>query len=477
MSNTTKIKYEGQIFTPPYLVRDMLDFAGYKGYGILNKHIMENGCGDGAFLEQIVRRYCELFPRESLKQELEMYIHGIEKDVVAHAKCIERLNKVVLEYNIDNVKWDILCGDSLELSKKYYGKMDFVIGNPPYVRVHNLTSDVKRFSFANGGMTDAYLVFFELGFNLLSPTGKMCLITPSSCLYSKAGQVFRNYILKSNMLSGLVDLEHFQPFEASTYTMISLFDKNDTGNRKHFAYWRYITAGQIDFIDNLKYHEAFIDGKIYLARKDVLKNLRDIATNYLTESNIAVKNGIATLADNIFIRNFDFEKNVIDIIKSSTGEWKKCIFPYMPDGTPLTESSIKENAKLWDYLSINRNALENRSIEKKSEWFLFGRSQAIKDICKNKIAINQLIKDKESIKINFVPAGCGVYGGLYVLTDKSIAEIKSILITDEFIDYVKAIKNYKSGGYYTFSSSDLAKFLNYHLTQRTNNVIKLVANY
>ncbi len=477
MPKATKIKQEGQIFTPPYLVRNMLDFVGYRGYDILNKHIMENGCGDGAFLEQIVRRYCELFPRESLKQELETYIHGIEKDVVVHTKCINRLNKVVSEYNIDNVKWDILCGDSLDLSKKYYGKMDFVVGNPPYVRIHNLTSDIRRFAFSNGGMTDAYLVFFELGLNMLSSTGKMCLITPSSCLYSKAGQVFRNYIFKQRTLSGLIDLEHFQPFDASTYTMISLFDKNGTENRKCFAYWRYITDSQIDFVENLDYHDAFIDGKIYLARKDVLQNLRDIATNYLTESNITVKNGIATLADNIFIRTFPFEKNVIDVIKSSTGEWKKCIFPYNPDGTPLTESSIKENAKLWDYLSFNRVALENRSIEKKSKWFLFGRSQSLKDICKNKIAINQLIKDKRSIKLNFVPAGCGVYGGLYILTDKSIAEIKSILVSDEFIDYVKALKNYKSGGYYTFSSSDLAKFLNYYLTQRPNNVIKLVANY
>ena len=38
-------------------------------------------------------------------------------------------------------------------------KMYFVVGNPPYVRVHNLNESyvsVKSFSFAEGGMTPAF---------------------------------------------------------------------------------------------------------------------------------------------------------------------------------------------------------------------------------------------------------------------------------------------------------------------------------
>ena len=41
--------------------------------------------------------------------------------------------------------------------------MDWVVGNPPYVRVHNLGSsamDVKRQVFSQGGMTDLYLSFY-----------------------------------------------------------------------------------------------------------------------------------------------------------------------------------------------------------------------------------------------------------------------------------------------------------------------------
>lgn len=34
--------------------------------------------------------------------------------------------------------------------------------------------------------------------------------------------------------------------------------------------------------------------------------------------------------------------------------------------------------------------------------------------------------------------------------------------TEEFLNYVKALKKYKSGGYYTFSSKDLENYLNWY---------------
>ena len=77
--------------------------------------------------------------------------------------------------------------------------MDFVFGNPPYVRVHNLENiygEVKKFKFTEGGMTDLFIVFFEIGFKMLTRKGSMCLITPSSWLNSLAGRNLRKYILE-----------------------------------------------------------------------------------------------------------------------------------------------------------------------------------------------------------------------------------------------------------------------------------------
>lgn len=230
---TNLIKHSGQVFTPDYLVKIILDEAGYSGPAILQKHCIDNSCGDGAFLCEIVRRYSSAFhdvhgSLDSLNHELEQYIHGIELDAVAYQCCIENLESLANELTIGDCKFDILHDNTLNVSK-YNGKMDYVIGNPPYVRVHNLDdsfNSVKSFSFANGGMTDLYLVFFEIGFRMLKKGGKLCYITPSSWINSVAGRVMRQNILLSRNLISVIDPEHYQPFKATTYTMISLFEES-----------------------------------------------------------------------------------------------------------------------------------------------------------------------------------------------------------------------------------------------------------
>ena len=99
----------------------------------------------------------------------------------------------------------------------------------------------------------------------------------------------------------------------------------------------------------------------------------------------------------------------------------------------------------------------------KSNWHLFGRTQAINDVAKEKIAINSVIKDKNSIKLSFVPQGAGVYGGVYILSSVSFDSIEKIVKSDDYTNYIATLKNYKSGGYYTCSSKDIELYINYKL--------------
>lgn len=56
-----KIKDLGQVFTPINMVKDVLDAACYSGEVILNKHVIDNSCGDGAFLVEIINRYIDAY--------------------------------------------------------------------------------------------------------------------------------------------------------------------------------------------------------------------------------------------------------------------------------------------------------------------------------------------------------------------------------------------------------------------------------
>ncbi len=471
-------KQSGQVFTPHYLVCDILDVASYLGDVILHKHIIDNSCGDGAFLQEIVHRYCSAFLKQStdlqqLSQELSLYVHGIELDPVAYQACLKNLDAIASQYQLESVVWDVRNTDALSVTD-YNDRMDYVIGNPPYVRVHNLTNNyfnIKQFKFTQGGMTDLYLAFFEIGFSMLHKGGKLCYITPSSWINSVAGYKLREYIYTQHNLVKLIDLEHYQPFDAMAYTMIALLEKDVP--HEEFTYCTYIGDKHI-ILDNesLRIEEAMIDGILYLADRRTLNNLRNIFMQKHKQL-VQVKNGFATLADKVFIKNkFPFAEYIIPVIKASTGKWSKAFFPYTQQGIPLNKEKVFMVPAISAYLEENKSLLlKGQTEQTHPDWYLYGRTQALKDVCKDKYAINTIIIDIQSIKLAKVPSGAGVYSGLYILTEIDEQTLQDILFSADFIQYVRTLRHYKSGGYYTFSSKELEQYINYKLDNHENEAI------
>lgn len=467
-----KIKHRGKIYTPDYLVKIILNQGNYVDGNINKKHVIDNSCGDGQFIVHIVDRYVNDFFKNSnniseLKNQLETYIHAIEIDKNEINTCINRCNKLVSAYGIENVNWDFINGDTLQIDK-FNNKMDFVVGNPPYVRVHNLNDNfnsVKNYLFGNGGMTDLYIIFYEIGIKMLNQTGVLSYITPSSFFTSVAGTNMRNYLLDNNLIESICDLKHFQAFNATTYTTIVCLNKSLKVDNVN--YYEFDTQNLCPiYIDTLNKKDYLINGSFYFSTQSNLKMLRKILCNFKT-AEVSIKNGFATLNDKVFINNFDFEsKFIIPVIKGSRAKWSKIFYPYDKNGNLISEDELKKDAKLYTYLLSHKDELLNRSGEKNMNlyWYAFGRSQGLKDTYKDKISINTLIRNTKDLKIVEVPAGSGVYSGLYIMSDIfSIKEIKDVLLNDEFGIFVSLLGKYKSGGCYTFSSKDVKSYLDYKL--------------
>lgn len=461
-----KTKNLGQIYTPIRIVNDMLDIIDYQGERILQKHIIDNSCGDGAFLRVIIERYIRAYKEKNnnligVEKELEKYIHGIEIDKDEYIKCLNNLSQDTFWLGLSNINWNILNADTLE-THIFDGKMDYVVGNPPYIRIHNLMDNfhkIRNFSFCKSGMSDMFIVFYEIGFNMLNKNGKLCYITPNSFYSSAAGFDFRHFIINTKHLHSIIDLGHYQPFNATTYTTICAFDFSKTFD--FFDFKKYTKDGLMVFEEQLDLKEAFNNGKMILAKKREQEFLTDIQ-NYkpIKPNDVIVKNGFATLCDTVLInKNLPFYENTIDVIKASTGEWKKAIYPYNNKGCIFAFDKLSLNVQ--NYLLNHKDKLINRSIDKNSPWYAFGRSQAINDVFNNKFSVNTTIKDKDSIKIHAVNSGKGVYSGLYIITSMSEQKLKKILISDEFVTYISIIGKCKSGGYFTFSSNDLRQFILY----------------
>lgn len=474
----TNEKANGRVYTPAYIVKNILDLCEYSGGNILEKHIIDNSCGDGAFLGEVVRRYCEAAfsaqrTSEQLKAELEQFIHGIEIDGGECEKCITRVSEIAEQFSICDVQWDICRGDTLTIDR-YNGQMDYVVGNPPYVRVHNLLdsySAVKEFSFAQSGMTDLFIVFYEIGLKMLNENGVLGYIAPSSLFNSLAGTSMREYLVNGRNIKAVVDLKHFQPFAATTYTAIMILTRQPQGEITYYEYDKDSQAPAM--VSVLNYDEFYINGIFAFGNRSALEKWKKIIS-YSGKQFCEVKNGFATLFDKFFIGDWSFDAHTIPVVKGSTGKWTKCLFPYDKCGKLLPFEVLAEDERIAAHYAANTEKLKARSLGPSEVWYGFGRSQGINDVYRKKYAINTLLRNTEDIKLSVCKPGTGVYSGLYILTELSLEEIKDILFTDDFIRYISILGKYKSGGYYTFSSKDLQRYINYMAAKKGKEPMHMI---
>ena len=481
MSLDTKNK--GQVYTPISIVNMMLDYAGYiPSLHIIDKHVMDNSCGDGRILGEVVKRYIQVADKimdgEIIRRNLGKYIHGIEYDSGVRWECIEYLNSILKEHNLEPIIWDIRCGNALDLTiaDPYLYNMDYVFGNPPYVRMKNIkkadeTNEdyqiLKKYSFAEKGMSDLYLAFYQLGMTMCkNGSGVMCYIAPSAWINSQSGKTMRGYIRNSKFLSSVIDFEHTQVFDgATTYVMITLFEMIP---HKFVRYDKYDDDTKEYYPDKIiPYERLFVDDRMFFVSESDYEVIKEVFKPH--KKLVEVKNGYATLADDVFIDNLpEFEHYTIPVVKGSTCTLKRCLFPYDKDLKLIPLETIKEtDPKVYEYLLENKETLQKRDYDSKGiedTWHSLGRSQGLKDTYTKRIGINTLVREPKNLRMYYLNEGFGIYSGLYIKTDLPVERICEVLDGSwAFIDYVKSLRKYKSGGYYTFSSKDLEKYLNYKL--------------
>ena len=196
-------KDQGQYMTPKKIVEMILDEIDYTNENVLQKTIMEPSFGDGNFLIQIIERIVEQGKKLHLSSNqlstiIKQHVFGIEKDEILYQKTMKRLNQYLNKYEI-NINWDenLFCGDTLLLYHQFKNKFDYVVGNPPFVRIHHIQKEYRpilnNFQFTRG-MIDLYILFYEIGIQILNKNGKLGFITPNSFLKNTSQQNFRNYL-------------------------------------------------------------------------------------------------------------------------------------------------------------------------------------------------------------------------------------------------------------------------------------------
>jgi adenine-specific DNA-methyltransferase len=480
----SKSKNLGQVNTPDWIVKKILDMSGYSGKSILDKYIMEPSCGDGAFLIEIVKRYITeaLYHNISVNNiinNLSKFIYGIEIDKVEYDKCIKNLDYLVSDVFGDcKVNWNIYNEDTFNVRQLFNNTFDYVVGNPPYIRIHHIDKNEResikgRFKFTNGTI-DAYILFFEAALDMLNENGVVGYITPNSYFRNSSYRSFREYLKEEKFIKSVVDFKAKKVFDKkSTYTAITILNKSISDT---FDYYELV-ENDIVKTNTIKYSELQNKSWNLASENDSTKlnKLNKIDNNL----HYNVQYGIATLRDKIFIGkagevdsdglvSFNGERieaSILkNVIKGSKFSRLKIIFPYeFIDNKYVIiseEKLISKYPNCYLYLQKNKNELLSRDIDKGSPWYAFGRSQSINTTNSEKLMVSSFVGDK----INFtkVESGDLVTSGLIITKNSSNEtwdEIQAVLNSTAFYSYLKLTGKHLSGGYNSVTPKQIKEFI------------------
>lgn len=230
----------GAVFTRPEIVDLILDLAGYLPTARLaDRPLLEPSCGDGAFLGAVIRR---LLKSEESAGEVhwnDSRLGGAIRAVDINRTSVEAARELAEHQLIDTgcpearaqqlaedwiVQADFLLAD-------WPGEFDFVVGNPPYVRLEDVPRQVlsryrELFSTATD-RADLYVAFFEQGLRLLSPSGTLAFICANRFAKNQYGRALRRLIATEYHVRHYLNLEHTQPFltDVSAYPAIIVLDR------------------------------------------------------------------------------------------------------------------------------------------------------------------------------------------------------------------------------------------------------------
>lgn len=490
----------GAVYTPKY-IRDYI--VNHVLHSVTKKLSLvicaDLSCGCGAFLYTLLT---ELHNRTNIScKEILHRLYGIDISTISIGRAKIVLALVALEYGefIDNEDFRLYSGDSLTFDFKSMSGVfenngfDIIVGNPPYVRSKNIDLEMKKnlplWSTSKIGNADLYIPFFEIGLSLLSNCGLLGYITVNTFFKSVNARALRNYFTSKRISLSIIDFGEQKVFKKKlAYTCLTFLSKDPSDSIMYVRAALNEVQEQREFNYN-KIPYTLLDNHRGWNLNDgsVLENIRLIenAGASLGDSYV-MKNGIATLANDIFIFKpiksdekyyyllkdgveYPIEKdicrsiikpNVIKTEKDIPVKEERIITPYDSESNVIKESLFKSQyPHAYNYLSTKREILDARD---KGEgdydaWYAFGRTQAIAD--KGLKLLFPYMSDVPHFVFTS-QRDMMIYCG-YAIYNESVSELlflKKVLESSVFDYYMKNTSKPYSAGYYSYAKNYVKNF-------------------
>jgi len=396
------------VYTKPWVVDLILNLVGYTSDQPLNERlVVEPAAGEGSFLLPLVRRLIESCRRRAVPivtclssvvaYEVDDASAALARAALVDLLCLQGTNLCDSELLADS--W-VRTGDYLMEAGDLAGRADYVVGNPPYIRLEDLERGGAMYRAAYPtmvGRADIYIAFFEAALRHLRPGGACGYICADRWMLNQYGAELRRFITKRFNVEAVIQMHHAAAFdvEVSAYPAVTVIRNAEQGpvvvatldpNAEKIGAAALAAEFRPNAIDELRTTNAAViehwfDGSDPwpLVEPERLTLLRRLESQFrhLEVTGVTVGIGVATGADKVFITK-DPElverERLLPLamafdVKDSSVNWSGNYLVNPWNGNGLVD--LSDYPRLASYLSQHRNQLLGRHVGQKApaNWF------------------------------------------------------------------------------------------------------------
>lgn len=503
----------GAVYTPKFI----RDYIVQNVFNMVNKPL-ENclcadvSCGCGAFLYTTtlyLRAHTNMTYHEIYRN---IYGVDISATSIERAKVLLCLIALTEGENIESDIFNLNSADSLLFDFASMPQIalnngfDIIVGNPPYVRSKNIDEVTKKnlplWSTSKIGNADLYIPFFEIGLSNLNEHGILGYITVNSFFKSVNARALRDFFSNNHTSLHIIDFGQQLIFEKKlAYTCLTFISKQHSNSISYVKAQISDIIGNVTLMPNVIEYSTLNNHKGWnLNQGDILENIAKIENaGESLGHKYTIKNGIATLANDVFIfkptgeneicyfvekdgKTYEIEKDICksiikpNILKSEAEinlKEERVIFPYDSSYNVIGENYFQQHyPNAYAYLLAYKDKLDQRDKGNGDygAWFAFGRTQAISD--KGKKLLFPYMSDIPHF-VYTDNAEMLIYCGyaIYHESDVELRFLKRILESDIFDYYMKHTSKPYSTGYYSYAKNYVKSFGIYPFSEEDKNRI------
>lgn len=400
----------GEVFTRRWVVELILDLVGYTAEkDLVALRAVEPACGSGAFLVPMIERLvssAHIYGRDLAGAHAALAATDLIPENASQSRQAARMALGAAGFRPEVAEdlaqsW-IRSGDFL-LEPPPEQSADFVVGNPPYVRLEAVPrerSDAYRLACATmGGRADVYVGFYEHGLKALSSGAALGFICADRWMRNAYGARLRAMVGEQWAVETLISMTGVDAFEdeVDAYPAVTVIRREEQtrgplvvegsdklSETEAGELVRLAADGRVKRLNGRGFRGARLRGWFSgqggwpHGSPDRLAVIADLEARYPSLEDIATNTkvgiGVATGADKVFITE-DVElvesERLLPLalprdIASGEVQWsgKYLVNPWSADG--LIE--MEDWPRLAEYLGRHQELLAKRHTAKGGRW-------------------------------------------------------------------------------------------------------------